>query len=418
MKILVLGSGGREHAIVWKLRKDGANDRIFALPGNGGISNDAECLPGGSDIPEGIAGVASMKGVDLTVVGPEIPLSSGIADVFNQKNMKIFGPGKKGAALESSKLFAKEFMKRHRIPTADFSLADSMEEGMKILEKREFPCVIKYDGLAAGKGVQVSESMKQATEFLDKIYTDRIFGSENRAVIIEDCLVGTEMSYLVFTDTAGYIPMVPAKDHKRVFDGDRGPNTGGMGCYSPPAAFNSEIEKAIQKNVVMPTLEGLRKDGIDYRGVLYFGIMLTKRGPYVLEYNARFGDPETQVILPRMESNLVEVMEAVIERSLDRVSIRWSDSKSVCVILASGGYPGEYEKGKEIRGLNEIRDRDVMVFHAGTRKTENGRLVTSGGRVLGITAVAGNLAAARKRVYGAAETVNFEGKHYRTDIGG
>lgn len=417
MKILVIGSGGREHAIVWKLKKDNANSQILALPGNGGISQEAECLTVESGAPGEIASIASLKGVDLTVVGPEVPLSAGIADIFRQNGMKIFGPGKEGAALESSKLFAKQFMKRHNVPTADFSLAGDIEEGMRILEKREFPCVIKYDGLAAGKGVQVSENIEQARDFLEKIYVDGIFGKGNRAVIIEDCLSGTEMSYLVFTDTTHFVPMVPAKDYKRAFDWDRGPNTGGMGCYSPPAVFTSGLENIIQENIVMPTLEGLRKDGIDYRGVLYFGIMLTEKGPYVLEYNVRFGDPETQVILPRMESSLSEVMEAVAENALNRTSIHWSDMKSVCVILASGGYPGEYEKDMEIRGGDEIAD-DVTVFHAGTRKTEDGKLVTSGGRVLGITALAESVAAAREKVYRAAEIINFEGKHYRTDIGG
>lgn len=417
MRILVVGSGGREHALVWKLKRDNANDRIFALPGNGGISSDAECIPGNGDIPEEIVSASILKGVDITIVGPEVPLSSGIVDVFSQKNLKIFGPSKKGAALESSKLFAKEFMKRHRIPTADFLVIETIEEGMKVLEKRGFPCVLKYDGLAAGKGVQVSENITQAKEFLHKIYRDKIFGSENQKVLIEDCLTGTEMSYLVFTDTTSFLPMVPAKDHKRVFDRDRGPNTGGMGCVSPPSIFTPEIEKVIQENIVVPTIKGLQKENIDYRGVLYFGLMLTAKGPYLLEYNVRFGDPETQVILPRMDICLIEVMDAVIKRSLDRVSIRWSNSTSVCVILASGGYPGEYKKGKEITGIDEIEDRDVMVFHAGTKKRKDGKLVTSGGRVLGITAVAGDLATAREKSYRAAEIINFEGKHYRTDIG-
>lgn len=417
MRILVVGSGGREHALVWKLKRDNANDRIFALPGNGGISSDAECIPGNGDIPEEIVSASILKGVDITIVGPEVPLSSGIVDVFSQKNLKIFGPSKKGAALESSKLFAKEFMKRHRIPTADFLVIETIEEGMKVLEKRGFPCVLKYDGLAAGKGVQVSENITQAKEFLHKIYRDKIFGSENQKVLIEDCLTGTEMSYLVFTDTTSFLPMVPAKDHKRVFDRDRGPNTGGMGCVSPPSIFTPEIEKVIQENIVVPTIKGLQKENIDYRGVLYFGLMLTAKGPYLLEYNVRFGDPETQVILPRMDICLIEVMDAVIKRSLDRVSIRWSNNTSVCVILASGGYPGEYKKGKEITGIDEIEDRDVMVFHAGTKKRKDGKLVTSGGRVLGITAVAGDLATAREKSYRAAEIINFEGKHYRTDIG-
>ncbi len=416
MRILVLGSGGREHAIVWKIKKDNEKDIVFVLPGNGGISEDAECLTGRIDVPEEMAAAASERNVGLTVVGPEVPLSAGIADVFRGKNLKIFGPGKKGAALESSKLFAKEFMKRHNVPTADFTAVDSFDEGMKVLEKRNFPCVIKYDGLAAGKGVQVSEDMLQAKDFLEKIYVEKAFGGKNPVVIIEDCLTGTEMSYLVFTDTSTYVPMVPAKDHKRVFDGDKGPNTGGMGCYSPPAAFTPEIEDVIRMKSVIPTLNGLEKENIDYRGVLYFGFMLTEKGPYVLEYNVRFGDPETQVILPRMDNCLSDVMEAVAERSLNKVSMRWSKLKSVCVILASGGYPGRYEKGKEITGIGDaVKNSDVTVFHAGTTK-ENGKLVTSGGRVLGITAVAESIDGAREKAYRAADTIKFEGKHYRTDI--
>ncbi len=418
MKILVLGSGGREHAIVWKMKKDNGRDRVFALPGNGGISEDAECLTDGFSDPEEVARIASHLNIDLTVVGPEVPLSEGITDLFNRKGLKIFGPCRKGSALESSKLFAKEFMKKYGIPTADFVAVNSIEEAVSVLEKREFPCVIKYDGLAAGKGVQVSEDMKQAKEFLCKIYDYNIFGSENRTVVIEDCLKGTEMSYLVFTDTEGFVPMVPAKDYKRVFDGDIGPNTGGMGCYSPPPVFTPEIEKHIKERVVVPTLKGLQRENIDYRGVLYFGFMITEQGPFVLEYNVRFGDPETQVILPRMESNLTEIMEAVIERSLNKVKIRWSDKKSVCVILASGGYPGEYEKGKEIKGLNEaVKNEDVTLFHAGTIKKEDGRFMTSGGRVLGITTVDGSLTKAREKVYRAADIIEFEGKHYRKDIG-
>jgi phosphoribosylamine---glycine ligase len=417
MRILVLGSGGREHAIIWKIKRDNGSDGIFALPGNGGISFDAECLSGSIDIPEQIYKISAEEKVDLTIVGPEVPLSMGVADVFMQKGKKIFGPLKKGARLESSKWFAKEFMKRYNVPTADFSVVDSLENGIRILEKKKFPCVVKYDGLAAGKGVQVSDNITEAEEFLHRIYTSREFGSENRKVIIEDCLAGTEMSYLIFTDTESFIPMVPAKDHKRVFDGDKGPNTGGMGCYSPPRLFNPEIEEIIKKRVIVPTLKGLQEENIDYRGVLYFGIMLTDKGPYVLEYNVRFGDPETQVILPRMESSLTEVMEAVIERGLNKIKIRWSDKNSVCVILASGGYPGRYEKGKEITGLDDAVREGVMLFHAGTKR-ENSRLVTSGGRVLAITSVAESLKEAREKAYRAAEKIKFEGKHYRTDIGG
>ena len=278
MRILVIGGGGREHAIVWKIKKDNSNVDIFAVPGNGGISDDAECLKGDVNSPEQMAGIAAGKKIDLTVVGPEVPLAEGISDVFRQKGMKVFGPVQKGAMLESSKCFAKDFMKRNKVLTADFAVSESIEGCMKILENRKFPCVIKYDGLAAGKGVQVSMDMAEAMEFVAGIYRDKVFGGENQKVVVEDCLSGTEMSYLVFTDTKTFLPMVPAKDHKRVFDGDKGPNTGGMGCYSPSADFNPGLEKVIQKDIVIPTLKGLEKENIDYRGVLYFGIMLTEKG--------------------------------------------------------------------------------------------------------------------------------------------
>ncbi|MBN1444744.1 MAG: phosphoribosylamine--glycine ligase [Candidatus Omnitrophica bacterium] len=415
MKILVIGSGGREHAIVWKIRKDNPDAGLFAVPGNGGICDDAECLQGNANSPEQTAGIVLDKKIDLTVVGPEVPLAAGISDVFRQKGMKVFGPVKKGAMLESSKCFAKDFMKRNKIPTADFTVSYSFEECMKILGNRKFPCVIKFDGLAAGKGVQVSMDMEEARDFVTGIYKDKIFGAENQKVVIEDCLSGTEMSYLAFTDTKTFLPMVPAKDHKRVFDGDRGPNTGGMGCYSPSDTFNSGMEKTIREDIVLPTLKGLQKENIDYRGVLYFGIMLTEKGPRLLEYNVRFGDPETQVILPRMESSLTDIMEAVIEGSLEKADVRWSEKKSVCVILASGGYPGEYKTGIEIKGLAEIKDTDVTIFHAGTKK-ENGRVVTAGGRVLGITSLGDDIEKAAGNAYRAAEKIEFEGKHYRKDI--
>ena len=416
MRILVIGSGGREHALAWKMKEDDRRTDLFAIPGNGGISEDAECLNGNADLPTQMAAIAMERKVDLTVVGPEVPLAAGISDIFIRKGLKIFGPVQKGAMLESSKCFAKDFMKRNNVPTADYTVADSLEESIKILEDRRFPCVIKYDGLAAGKGVQVSMDINEAQDFVCRIYRERIFGSENQKVVIEDCLSGTEMSYLVFADGSTFIPMVPAKDHKRVFDGDRGPNTGGMGCYSPSDIFNSRLEKTIQKEIVLPTLGGLEKENIDYRGVLYFGIMLTEKGPFVLEYNVRFGDPETQVILPRMESSLTDVMEAVAEGLLAKVRVRWSGRKAVCVILSSGGYPGRYETGKEIKRLGEAKEEGVMIFHAGTKK-ESGRMVTAGGRVLGITALDYDIGKAAGKAYLAAEIIDFEGKHYRKDIG-
>ncbi len=304
-------------------------------------------------------------------------------------------------------------MKKYNIPTADFQITDSFEESVKIIEKRKLPYVIKFDGLAAGKGVRVIENYQEGKNYLEEIFIKKIFKGETK-VVIEDCLVGKELSYLIFTDTNTYIPMVPAKDYKRVFDDDKGPNTGGMGCYSPPNYFNEELEQEIKKKIVEPTLKGFERENIDYRGVLYFGLMITNQGPYVLEYNVRFGDPETQVILPRMESDLVEVCESVIEGSLNKINIKWKEEKSLCVILASKGYPGEYEKGKEIKNLDKVED--VVLFHAGT-KLENGKILTDGGRVLGVCGIDKDIEKLRGKVYKAVQTIDFEGKHYRKDIG-
>jgi len=414
MNVLIIGSGGREHAIAWKLRKDDISINIIAIPGNGGISEIAGCVDADTGDIENLADIAETLKADYTIVGPEVPLSAGISDVFQGRGLKIFGPGREGSRLESSKIFAKEFMEKYNIPTARFQVAESFEEGADILERRKYPSVLKYDGLAAGKGVKVAESKQEAVLFLEEVYRDRVFGGDGNRILVEDCLTGRELSYLVFTDTESFAPMVAAVDHKRVFDGDKGPNTGGMGCYSPPFFFDSALEETIKERIVIPTLGGLRKEKIDYRGVLYFGLMLTDEGPYVLEYNVRFGDPETQVILPRMESSLLEAVDGVIEKKLGSVRIKWSEKKAVCVILASGGYPGKYQKGRSIRGLGKAEG--VILFHAGTERKGDG-VITSGGRVLGITAVDRNIERARKKVYSAILSIDFEGKHYRKDIG-
>ncbi|MFN4227802.1 MAG: phosphoribosylamine--glycine ligase [Candidatus Ratteibacteria bacterium] len=413
MRILIIGSGGREHAICWKIKSYSENYEIFAIPGNGGIALMGECIKKDLGNFDEIFKFVKEKRIDLIIVGPENPLSEGIVDFFVEKGIKIFGPTKKAALLESSKCFAKEFMKKYNIPTADFEISDSFEKSIKIIEKRKVPYVIKFDGLAAGKGVRVIEGKEEGKNYLEEIFIKKIFKGEKK-VVIEDCLVGKELSYLIFTDTNTYIPMVPAKDYKRVFDNDKGPNTGGMGCYSPPYYFNEELENEIKKKIVEPTLKGLEKENIDYRGVLYFGLMITNKGPYVLEYNVRFGDPETQVILPRMEGDLVEVVESIIEGNLNKIGIKWKEEKSLCVILASKGYPGEYEKGKEIKNIDRVKD--VILFHAGT-KIENGKILTDGGRVLGICSIDINFEKLREKVYKAAKTIDFEGKHYRKDIG-
>lgn len=414
MTVFIIGGGGREHAIAWKLKKDDGRTKIIAAPGNGGISNFAECMDMDIGNTERLADFAACRQADYTIVGPEAPLASGIADIFEKKGLKVFGPRKQASKLECSKVFAKEFMSKYNIPTAGFQIACSYKEGMQILEKRKYPCVLKYDGLAAGKGVKVVEDKQNASSFLHDIYTGKLFGGGSKKVLVEDCLEGKELSYLVFTDTDSFVPMVPAKDHKRVFDGDKGPNTGGMGCYSPPCFFDRKLEEVINQKIVEPTLLGLQKEGIDYRGVLYFGLILTEEGPYVLEYNVRFGDPETQAILPRMESPLLDAIDAVIEKKLDAAEIKWSGRKSICVVLASGGYPGEYMKGKTISGLDSVED--VVVFHAGTDRKDE-KIITSGGRVLGVTAVDSTLEKAREKVYKAVSVIDFEGKYYRKDIG-
>jgi len=413
MKILVIGSGGREHAISWKIKTSSENYEIFSIPGNGGISLIGKCIKKDTNNFEEIMGVVNENRIDVIIVGPENPLADGIVDFFKNKGIKILGPYKKGAILESSKCFAKEFMKKYGIPTANYEIGNSLEESIKILEKRKYPCAIKYDGLAAGKGVKIVENFDEGKNYIEEIFIKKIFKGEPK-VVIEDCLFGKELSYLIFTDTNSYLSMVPAKDYKRVFDGDKGPNTGGMGCYSSPVYFNEELKKEIEEKIVKPTIKGLQKENIDYRGVLYFGLMITKKGPFVLEYNVRFGDPETQVILPRMEGDLIEVIESVIEGNLNKIKIEWKEEKSLCVVLASKGYPGEYEKGKEIKGIDKVED--VILFHSGT-KIENGKIYTDGGRVLGITGIDKDMIKLREKVYKAAETIDFEGKHYRKDIG-
>ncbi len=413
MKILVVGGGGREHAIIKKLIDDQPEDSIMALPGNGGIAADCECIPADPGRPGEILEIARKRGIEMTIVGPEVPLSSGISDIFLKAGMKIFGPVKRAAMLESSKAFAKDFMCRHGIPTADYQDAYTLEEGVRHLERRQMPCVIKFDGLAAGKGVRIVENVQEGIGFLRDIFVNDIFRAESKKVIIEDCLSGAETSYLVFTDTRNFIPMVPARDYKKAYDGNKGPNTGGMGSYSPPSDFDKATEEIILEKIVRPTIRGLQKDNIDYRGVLYFGIMLTGDGPQMLEYNVRFGDPETQVILPRMKTPLLEVIGKTAAGELGGLEIEWSEDRCICVILASGGYPGPYRKGEEITGIEEAGG--VLLFHAGTEKS-GGKLLTSGGRVMGITALDRSLSEARKRAYRAAEAISFTGKHYRRDI--
>jgi len=418
MRILVIGSGGREHALVWKIAQSKLLDKLFCAPGNGGISRQAECIDiKAEDIPA-ILNFAKKEKIDLTIVGPEAPLAMGIVDEFRKYRLKVFGPEKQAALLESSKVFAKEIMAKYKVPTADFEIFEDAALAKKFVHRIGAPCVIKADGLAQGKGVVVARTVDEAEEAIASIMEKRIFGDAGNKVIIEECLVGQEASILVITDSREVISLASAQDHKRVFDNDEGPNTGGMGAYSPAPVVTGDLFKEILDKVVYRTIDGLAKEGIDYRGVLYAGIMLTKEGPKTLEFNVRFGDPETQAILPRLKSDLLEVMLAASEQKLSRVRVlEWDERACVCVVCASGGYPGEYEKGKEISGLDEARDlQDVVVFHAGTKNQDN-KILTNGGRVLGVTGLGNTIKEAITRTYKAVDKIHFDGMHYRKDIG-
>ncbi len=418
MRILVIGSGGREHALVWKIAQSKLVDKIFSAPGNGGISEAAERIEIKSEDIPALLDFAKKEKIDLTVVGPEAPLSQGIVDEFKNYKLRIFGPNRKAAQLEASKVFAKELMLKYNVPTAKCQIFDAAEEAKKYIEKIGAPCVVKADGLAQGKGVIVAKTIDEAKQAVTSIMQERIFGEAGNKVIVEDCLEGQEASIIVLTDSKEVIALASSQDHKRIFDDDKGPNTGGMGAYSPAPLVTPELFREVLNKIVYRTIDGLVKDGINYIGALYAGIMITKDGPKTLEFNVRFGDPETQAILPRLKSDLVEVMLAASEQKLNRVrTLDWDNRSCVCVVCASGGYPGDYEKGKEIFGLEEVRTmKDIVVFHAGT-KTQNNKIVTTGGRVLGVTGLSDTIKGAIDETYQAVEKIHFEGMHYRKDIG-
>ena len=372
MRILVIGSGGREHALVWKISQSKLVDKIFCAPGNGGISQLAECIDIKSEDIDKLLDFARKEKIDLTIVGPEMPLSLGIVNEFSQNRLKIFGPNKNAAQLEASKVFAKQLMAKYNVPTADFKIFDNPDAAKKYIESKDAPCVVKADGLASGKGVVVAKTVEEAQQAVTSMMQQRIFGDAANKVIIEECLTGQEASILVITDAKEIIALVSSQDHKRVFDQDKGPNTGGMGAYSPAPVVTPQLFKEILEKIVYRTIDGLAKEGIDYIGVLYAGVMITNQGPKTLEFNVRFGDPETQAILPRLKSDLVEVMLAAGEEKLSRVrTLEWDNRACVCVVCAAGGYPGEYEKEKEISGLDEVaKMQDEIVFHAGTKKLQ------------------------------------------------
>ncbi|MEW6171214.1 MAG: phosphoribosylamine--glycine ligase, partial [Candidatus Omnitrophota bacterium] len=395
MRILVVGSGGREHALVWKISQSKLVDKIFCAPGNGGIAKLAECIDIKQDNVYGLVDFAKKEKIDLTIVGPEAPLALGIVDEFKNYDLKIFGPNKKASQLEASKVFAKEFMAKYNIPTANFRVFSDADEAKKYIERIGAPCVVKADGLAAGKGVIVAKTIDEAKEAVKLILEDKVFGLSGEKLIIEECLDGQEASIIVVTDSKEVISMATSQDHKRVFDHDLGPNTGGMGAYSPAPVVTNDLFKEILEKVIYRTIEGLIQEGIDYTGVLYVGIMLTRNGPKVLEFNVRFGDPETEAIIPRLNSDLLELMLATTNKSLSKIvktgGLAWDSRACVCIVCASGGYPGEYQKNKEISGLEEVATiKDIVVFHAGTKKEDN-KILTNGGRVLCVTGLGNDI---------------------------
>jgi len=418
MQVLVIGSGGREHAIVWKLAQSPRVEKIYCAPGNGGIAEKAELVNIKVEDIERLLKFTKENNIDLVVVGPERPLALGIVDLFGSEGIKIFGPTKELARMESSKAFSKELMKRFGVPTADFKIFKDSEAAKDYIRTKGTPIVIKADGLAFGKGVIVAKEKEEALGAVANIMDFKLFGSAGDLVIIEECLEGEEASILVISDGNDYVCLASSQDHKRVFDDDKGPNTGGMGAYSPAPVVTDAIFSEIKDKVLSPIIKGLAQEGKFYKGVLYAGLMITKEGPKVLEFNVRFGDPETQAILPRMETDLVDVIEASIDGTLGKLGdLKWRPDVCVCVVMAAGGYPGDYKKGMEIKGLDELAGlRDVMVFHAGTRRDDS-KVLSDGGRVLGVTALGSDIENAIKRSYDAASRINFEGAHYRRDIG-
>ncbi len=415
MKILVIGSGGREAAICWKLKQSKKCTKLFCAPGNAGISDYAELVPH-SKIDELLVFVRK-ENIDLTIVGPEIPLVEGIVDLFEKEGLKIFGPSKKAAMIEGSKKFSKDLMKKYHIPTAEFAEFKESKKALEYLKDKKYPIVIKADGLAAGKGVVIAVNKIEAEEAIQNMLDKKQFGSASESIVIEEFLEGEEASILCFTDGKTIVPMQTSQDHKRIFDNDQGPNTGGMGAYSPAPIVTKDLLEVVQKTILEPTIRGMEKEGCLFKGVLYAGLMMTKDGPKTLEFNARFGDPETQAVLPRLKTDLVDIIEAIIENRLDEIEIEWDMRPSVCIVLASGGYPGDYKKGYEIDGLDKAGDmKDVIVFHAGTAMAEC-VTVTTGGRVLGVTAIGDNIKESIDLAYTAVKKISFKDMQYRMDIG-
>ncbi len=418
MKILVVGSGGREHTIIRKLKESPKVDKIYAAPGNGGISRDAECVNIGVMDKEGMVKFAKDNEIDLVFVAPDDPLADGMVDTLTANDIRAFGPRSEAAIIESSKVFSKNLMKKYGIPTAKYEVFSEPEKAMEYIEAEgKYPVVIKADGLALGKGVIIAQNHDEAAAAVKEIMEDKKFGDSGNNVVVEEFLTGPEVSVLAFTDGIALKPMVSSKDHKRAYDNDEGLNTGGMGTISPNPYYTDEIAEICRKTIFEPTVSAMNSENRTFKGCLYFGLMITPDGPKVIEYNARFGDPEAQVVLPRLKTDLVDIIEAVIDEKLSQVNIEWSTEATACVVMASGGYPLAYKKGIEITGLDENGQIEgATVYHAGT-KYENGKFYTNGGRVLGVTASGSTLDAALEKAYSAVEKISFEGAHYRTDIG-
>ena len=417
MKVLIVGSGGREHAIAWKVAQSPRVEKIYCAPGNAGIEEYAQCVDIGAMEFEKLAAFAKEEQIDLTVIGMDDPLVGGVVDVFEREGLRVFGPRKNAAVLEGSKAFSKDLMKKYGIPTAAYENFTDPKEALAYLETAKFPIVLKADGLALGKGVLICQNLEEAKAGVREIMEDKKFGSAGNTMVIEEFMTGREVSVLSFVDGKTIKTMTSAQDHKRAMDGDQGLNTGGMGTFSPSPFYTPEVDAFCRKHIYQPTVDAMAKEGRPFKGVIFFGLMLTADGPRVLEYNARFGDPEAQVVLPRMKNDIVDVFEACIDGTLDQVDLQFEDNAAVCVVLASEGYPVSYEKGFPIRGLENFKDKDgYYVFHAGTKK-KDGQIVTNGGRVLGVVAKGEDLKKARANAYEAIKLVEFDNKYYRHDIG-
>jgi phosphoribosylamine--glycine ligase len=419
MKILVIGSGGREHALIWKLAESSKVEKIYATPGNSGISEIATCVASENNSPIALAELAARLEIDLTIVGPEAPLVAGIVDVFSRRHLAIVGPTRAAAQLEGSKIFAKDFMSRHHLPTAAFTICESPESAYDIISSKiyGYPVVIKADGLAAGKGVVVAKDEDQASQAIQEMMVQKKLGEAGSKVVIEEFLEGREASLLVFSDGKNLIPMPPAQDYKNIFDGNLGPNTGGMGSFSTPGLLDKNLKEKLVKEIAEVTIHGMAEEGMPFKGVLFIGLMLTEDGVKILEYNVRFGDPETQAILTRLDSDLLDIFLGIVNGDLSQVKPSWSDMSTVCVVMAAAGYPGEIQCGQIISGIKEAEAlENVKVFQAGAKLNDKGELVTSGGRVLGVVAKRFSLEAARQQAYKAVDLIDFTGKHYRKDI--